>query len=64
MIDLPKIRITAEGKVVAGPFELRPMNKNWRKKRTWWVAWRDDVRLTEAKGAPRLALISAVRREV
>jgi hypothetical protein len=64
MNPLPEIRVTAEGKVVAGPFELRPTSKKWRKVRCYWSAYCDGVRLTEAKGTPRLALVAAVRREV
>lgn len=62
--QLPLIRVTAEGKVMAGAIELRPTSKLWRKRRCYWSAWRDGVRLTGWLGTPRLALVSAVRREV
>lgn len=64
MSPLPEIRVTAEGKVVAGPFELRPTSRLWRKRRCYWSAWRDGVRLTGWLGTPRLALVAAVRRGV
>lgn len=64
MNPLPPIRVTTEGKVTAGPFELRPTSKKWRKVRCYWSAWRDGVRLTPPLGTPRLALVAAVRRGV
>ena len=53
---LPAIKVEPDGRVTAGPFELRPTSKLWRKRRC-------GVRLTGWLGTPRLCLISVLRRE-
>jgi hypothetical protein len=61
-MSLPPIKVQADGRVMAGAYELQPSAKNWRKRRVFWRALLNGKPVTTFVMTPRLAIATAERK--